>query len=101
MIKLGKASIDETPLTISKDIHVTVDGVEVTGRCREASALNGTALCYKLNDEGKMFVDISSDEVAVETLKGEVAIWFDGDEEAWFSLIQVERDRDNVLEEAA
>ncbi len=53
---------------------VTVDGVDVTGRCHTADEEKGFAMCFKEDLFGEKYYDPDEDQVAEETLKGKVVI---------------------------
>ena len=61
-------------LAVAFNCSIIVDGVDVTLRCFTADEEKGIALCYKHDEDGKLYVD--SGMMAEEILHGKVEIEF-------------------------
>lgn len=61
-----------------EQLHVIVNGVDVTARCYRAikhtDGIHGDAYCFSLNEHGQKYVDKKTHEVAKEVITGHMEI---------------------------
>lgn len=67
-----KVTLNDIP-RIGK-VKVLVNDIDITNRCFEADDIEGYALCYKYDENGKFYLDLSGNDLVIEKLEGKVNI---------------------------